>query len=162
MCNMEKTEVKVQLTEQEIYLCFKHGTSRRTGPLLLWVETVCLLLFAVFSVGAFIMDPAETSSLFFAAVAVVLIAVLWIVPEKRFRAMARNAAEEKLSVTVSVSDTGISFGGTEEYTYDRLTCMRLEQMRVLLFSDQIVGLPDRAFPQKVLDLWQEKLPDHRR
>ena len=156
---MEKEVFSVCMNEQEIYLCLKHGTERRTGPVLRIVETVCMGLLFVYCLVAFIIDPSQSTSLVLAVTALALGILLWAVPEKKFRSMAREAAERGMTVTVTVSETGLAFGeDQEEYRYEQLQCIRLPQLRVLVFSTQLVGLPDRVFSEKVLQLWDKVLP----
>ena len=104
------------------------------------------------------MDPTQSSSLVLAIASAVLAVVVWVVPEKRFRSMAAQAAEQNATVTVCVSETGLTFGeDTQEYPYEQLQCIRLPEMRILVFSTQLVGLPDRLFSERVLQLWETVL-----
>ena len=155
---MEKETVRVEWTQQEIYACLKYGTARRTGPLALWIETVCLALAAVYCLVAFAAER-EPASLLLALAAGALIALLWVVPEKRFRSLARTAAAEHPAITVTADEQGLCFNDeTEARPYERLDCLRLPEMRILRFPGQLVALPDRAFSAATLAYWDAVLP----
>ena len=155
---MDTETVRVEWTQQEIYACLKYGTARRTGPLAVWIETGCLALAAIYCLVAFVAQP-QTASLLLALAAAALIALLWIVPEKRFRSQARLAVQERSAVTVTVCEQGLRFNDeTDVRPYGQIDCLRLPDMRILRFPGQLVGLPDRAFSADVLTFWEKALP----
>lgn len=144
--NKEKWTLRYRLTQEEIVFCLKNGTRRRMGKGGLMVETVLLSALALYCLIAYVGEAfQQPSSLFFGVAALFLIAVIWIVPDRRFRSEAARLSEEAAPVHLTVYEDGLLFSGDEErYPFEGLTCRQTPEMLLLLFGMQIVGIPKRA------------------
>lgn len=150
--NQPLAEWQYILTEEEIYEGLKNSTSRKAGPARNWVQTILLVLVAAFCLIAFFAEGMKTwESLFLGIIALVLIGVLWVVPEKKMRFDARKTAEQRNTVTVRFFDEGLAFGkdSTDIYTFTKLMRVKLENMIIFqLPGFQMILLPRRIMSEE--------------
>ena len=144
------------LQEEEIYQGLRRSSVRKAGPVSDWVRTIILAVVEVGCIMAGIIDREQAAgSLLIGAVALALIAVIWITPPLRCRHVARQMAEGGTDIVVCMFENGLSFGGPEEdiYAYAGFYSRVFEDMVICeLPGYQLILIPHRAVKEEAQ--WQ--------
>ena len=148
---------KYTLSEEEIYQGLRRSTVRKAGPVSDWVRTGILAVVAIGCViSAYLDGQQAVGSLLIGALALALIAVIWITPPLRCRHTARQMAEGGTEIMVCMFENGLSFGGPKEdiYTYTGFYSRVFEDMAICeLPGYQLILIPRRAVKEETQ--WQE-------
>lgn len=161
---MEETpllEWRYVCTQEELLSLLRRGEPRRAGKTRLRVETVVLVVLALYNLVAFFgggLKDFRTLGIAIAALAVGVI--LLVVPEWRFRQEARELAGTGKKQHVRLYEEGFAFGESDE-------ALPFEECRPQMFSDMVIFrfegdlllcLPKRVMPEEEWRLLCEKLP----
>lgn len=149
-------------TEEEIYLCLKpqraaQGWAGAGGG----ADRILLLLTIYCLIGFFADGMTDWRALGVAVIAVTLIVVLLLVPEKRFRHDAAREAELNRQLHVFLYDEGLAFGTPDDILPFSACRPRLyADMAVLRFAyGAVMAVPKRAMTQGGLAaLYQPPVP----
>lgn len=156
---MLQFDVNYTLTKEEVEDGFRRMDLRRASKTRLIVQTVILCLVAAWAIGAFfISGMKEFQSLMIGIVGLVLIPVMWFVPEWKMKRDLEQALEDIEPTHLWVFDDGIDFGDQkpEESYYHYRTFYMIEpekdapvQSLILKFkSDAVVIVPRRVFSEE--------------
>ena len=135
---------------------------RRAGKGRLIVQTVLLLAIAAWAMIAFFADEVkQPMSLVIGIVALVLIPVMWFVPEMQMTMIARKMSESGMALHLWVFEDGVDFGNDPPanayYEFSRFFCDRPEEdgaMQTLVWrfqNDDVVVVPRRVLSD---EQWQ--------
>lgn len=149
---MLQFHVQLALSEEEILDGLRRAELRRAGKGRLIIQTAVLVLVAAWSMIAFFGGGmTEWMSLAIGLTALVLIPVMWFVPEWQMRSMARSMAENGAAPHLWVFDDGVDFGEQQPqqayYPFHSFYCDRPtedapHQTLVLRFAnDDVVVVP---------------------
>ena len=147
-------------TEEEIYLCLKRSGQRKAGPVRVGVQIGILLLLTIYCLIGFFADGmTDWRALGVAVIAVTLIVVLLLVPEKRFRHDAAREAELNRQLHVFLYDEGLAFGTPDDILPFSACRPRLyADMAVLRFAyGAVMAVPKRAMTQEDWQLFTSRL-----
>lgn len=104
-------DVRLRWTKEEMLDAVRRAQPRRAGQLRLIIQTVVLLLVAVWSLVAFFGDGmTDTVSAVIGVAALVLIPVMWYAPGWYIRKTIKDAEEQGVYPRLWVFDDGIDFG----------------------------------------------------
>ncbi len=162
---MEKWDILVELTRDDIYRSLKYGDIRRVGVAGRVVETVILGLLAVWCIVPFFAWGLEAlSSLFLGLLALLLIAALWAVPEWRARHLSGQETKDRKPTRLRVYEEGLRFGEAEDlHAFGTETVTSLPGLFVLRYGTELVLLPHRELPEDCLAFlkqkWEEESAD---
>lgn len=141
------------LRRREIYHCLKNTGYIKTTGMRAVVETVLLALAAcVFLWTWFAQHTAD--SLAFAVICLLLIAVVWIVPEWGLRRQSRRLASGEEMVMEIYPDSVVVTRGQEEMEFpldgESTFCAQYETIIVLFYQGKMAILPLRSIEPAVL------------
>ncbi len=98
-------------TYEELLDGLRRAELRRAGKGRLTVQTVLLTMVALWALIAFVADDVkQPMSLVIGIVALVLIPVMWLVPDWQMKSMARQMAESGTVMHLWVFEDGVDFG----------------------------------------------------
>ncbi len=159
---MLKFDVVLTLTEEEILDGLRRAELRRASNTRLIVQTVLLGGIAAWSLIAFFGGGMTTlPSLFIGVAALVLIPVMWFVPDAQMKQMARQMAQSDRAAHMWVFEDGLDFGDDEPphayFDYTAICAMPPEEgaalaTLVLRFrNDDVIVVPRRLLTE---EQWQ--------
>ncbi len=169
---MLRFDVLLTLTKEEILDGLHRAQIRRAGKGRLIAQTVALVFVAVWALVAYFGDGMqEGMSLFIGIIALVLIPVMWFVPEWQMQSIAQSMAENGNIAHLWVFEDGIDFGEERPesayYTYasfycDRPTADSSQQSLVMRFpNDDIIVVPKALLTEEQWTFLLEKTIDSR-
>ena len=169
---MLRFDVLLTLTKEEILDGLHRAQVRRAGKGRLIAQTVALVLLAAWSLIAYFGGGREEGmSLFIGIIAVVLIPVMWFVPEWQMQSIAPSMAENGTMPHLWVFEEGIDFGEERPerayYSYDSFYCDRptpdsTMQTLVMRFANEdIVVVPKALLTEEQWTFLMEKTVDSR-
>lgn len=163
---MHLFDVRLVLTKEDIIDGLHRAQLRRASKGRLIAQTIALALVGAWSSTAFILGGMkEAASLFITLAAVVLIPVMWFVPEMQIRSIAQDMVEEGKAVRLWVFEDGVDFGEEQPdyayYPYHTFSCYHPKegerQTLVMRFAnDDIVIVPKALLTEEQWDLLCEK------
>ena len=156
---MEKWDIGITLTRDDIYRSLKYGDIRRVGTAGRVVETVVLGLLAVWCIVPFFAQGREAlSSLLLGILSLLLIASLWIVPEWRARHLSGQEMKDRRPTRLRVYEEGLRFGEAEDiHAFGTETLTALPGLYILRYGTEMVPLPHRELPEDCLAFLKRKL-----
>ncbi len=153
-------------TYEELLDGLRRAELRRAGKGRLIVQTVLLLAVAAWAMIAFFADAVkQPMSLVIGIVALVLIPVMWFVPELQMKSMARQMAENGTVMHLWVFEDGVDFGDRQPdgayYAFSRFFCdfPKEDTLQTLVWrfqNDDVVVVPRRALSEEQWQLLCEK------
>lgn len=141
------------LREEEIYQCLKNTGYIKTTGMRAVIETIVLAIAAIIFLVNFIAD-GFTGAMVMAVVCVILIAVIWLVPELGMRHQAKKQASgEEFTMEIYPDSIVVEKNGQEwEIPLDgeSASCAQYENIVALFYQGKIVILPLRCVEPAVL------------
>ena len=125
-------------------------------------KTVILGLLTLYCWIPFFLDGCrEWQSFFVGLVALLLAAVIWVVPELTTRREAREIAAAGQTIHLTVTDEGLGFGRGESYTlltYAEIDAQHTPTLLALTFAGgQMAVLPKRCMEETVWEFVCDRL-----
>ncbi|MGN0171361.1 MAG: hypothetical protein ACI39E_01095 [Acutalibacteraceae bacterium] len=151
---MQLFDVQLTLTKEEILDGMKRAKLRRASLTQLVIQTVVLLLVAGWCFVAFFAEGMQTAmSLVIGILALVLLLVMWIVPQWQMRAIAVSMVENGDSAHMWVFEDGLNFSADcpdgAYYDFGTFFCDRTEQSLVFRFAnDEVIVVPRRLLTEE--------------
>lgn len=157
-CNEENAllwfDVVLTATEEELLDGLQRAGLRRASNTRLIVQSILLAAVAAWSLVAFFGDGmTEPASLIIAMIALVIIPVMWLVPNAQMKSMARQMGESETKPHMWVFEDGLDFGDTPPanayYEYSSVFAAApeegatLETLVLRFRSDEVVVVPRR-------------------
>ncbi len=151
---MQRFDVRLTLTKEEILDGMKRAQLRRTSLAQLILQTVVLLFVTVWCLIAFFGEGMQnTMSLVIGILALVILFVMWFVPEWQMRAIAASMTENGEYAHMWVFEEGLSFSEPcpdhAYYDFGTFFCDRNEQSLVFRFTnDEVIVVPHRLLTEE--------------
>lgn len=151
-------QLRVRLEKPEIYACLMRGT-RRAGRLRNGIQSALLLLVAVNCVAAFVLDEKkDPAPLGIAAVALLVLAAIWITPPFRMKHEAGLLAERGDEIHLALYAEEAVFGRKRQsaVSYGECRATADDALLVLEIGGELIGIPRRATDDRGWTLLMEK------
>lgn len=151
---MQRFDVKLTLTKDEILDGMKRAQLRRASRTQLIIQTVVLLFVAGWCLVAFFGEGMQnTMSLVIGILALVLLLVMWTVPVWQMRAIAVSMVENGDFAHMWAFEDGLSFSADcpdgADYGFGTFFCDRTEQSLVFRFAnDEVIVVPRRLLTEE--------------
>lgn len=164
---MLRFDVLLYWTKEEVLDGLHRAQVRRAGKGRLIAQTAALMLVAAWALTAFfVTGMSELMSLMIGVIALILIPVMWLVPEWQMQSIAQSTAENNKAVHMWVFEDGIDFGEERPdyayYDYSAFFCDRPKaddamQTLVMRFpNDDVIVVPRALLTEEQWTFLMEK------
>lgn len=154
--------VNIRLNEDEIVTCLRK-TSKRSKKSS-WFQTVLLLLVVFNCIFSFLTDDKKTfSTLGIAVAALIVVAIIWLVPPLHNRYIAKQEMQSDSSeLKLKVYEDTLVFGNETSTSFGFTECRPIlcDKLIVLSIGTQVVGIPRRLLSEEEWSLLLVKLKLH--